>query len=395
VAQPNKLATLYVWGLAAFWWAFRAGIVRGWLTVLSAALLLFGVAMTQSRMGALAVSSIMIIAIFHPRALQTKAHRWVMAGLFVWFVGCVFSWNALNGLLELVGPQNLGERLKPGTRMLHWQLIADAILQRPILGWGWQQVSVAQSTLALQHPATGEVIRSSHNLVLDLLIWDGLPLGLLVTCGIAVWYVKNWRNAGNATNTLSMVVLSVFLLHSLLEQPHTSATFLLPAGLLIGALSLSNSHAAKQGAWSDSRAGVIALAVLAMAFCFFLVTRDYFKIESLWMAERLRAARIGSLSPIPIPNTPTLGQLNAVLQVGRVEPRPGMKTEELEAMRMTTYRMPGVGGILKLAQAQALNGQSAEARLSLERLCKINPRSTCDASLRAWSKMVQEFKPAR
>jgi hypothetical protein len=386
VAQPNKLATLYLWGLVAFWWAFRGGVVRGWLTVLVAALLLFGIAMTQSRMGAVAVLAVMAIALFHPQALSKKTHRWVVVGLFIWFVAWVLGWSTLNVLLGL-SSQSLGERLRPGTRLLHWQLIADAILQRPLLGWGWQQTSVAQSSLALDHPATGEVIRSSHNLVLDLLLWNGLPLGLLLSFGIGAWFVGNWRRTRHPTETLVMVVLSVFLLHSLLEIPHIAATFLLPAGLLVGTLSVSNSQVSKTGPWS-AREGVVAAAVLALALCLFLVARDYFKIEAAWTAERLRVARIGSLVPTPLPDAPSLGQLSAVLELGRIEPRAGMTSEEIEAMRQITYRMPGVGGMLKLAHAQALNGQSAEAKMTLGRLCQIRPPSTCNSALRAWSEMV-------
>ncbi|MGA9165218.1 MAG: Wzy polymerase domain-containing protein [Thiobacillus sp.] len=388
VAQSNKLATLYVWGLLAFGWAFRSGWVRGGLTVLTALLLLFGIAMTQSRMGALAVASVMVMALLHPRALGTNSQRWVLLGLFAWFAGCVFSWNALNALLELAPPQGLGERLNPGARLLHWQLIMDAILQRPLLGWGWQQVSVAQSTLALQHPVTGEVIMFSHNLVLDLLVWNGLPLGLLLTGGIAAWFVRHWRSADNTTAVLGMMVLTIFLLHSMLEYPHASLTLLLPAGLLAGTMSVPGWPAVKQSAWSGCREGLIAFVALAMALCFFLVVRDYSRIEAAWMAERVRAARIGNLDPIPLPDTPTLGHLNAVLVLGRTEPRKGMSAEEIAAMKQLTYRIPGVGGMLKLAQAQVLNGQKVEAEATLDRLCRIHPQPVCDRARKAWAEMM-------
>lgn len=383
VAQPNKLATLYVWGLVAFWWAFNRGIVRGWMMVLVAALLLFGIAMTQSRMGALAVLVVMLAAIVHPRALSKNAHRWVVVGLFTWFVCITFFWGALNELLELAPPLNLGERLKQNSRILHWQLIADAVLQRPFLGWGWQQVGVAQSALALQHPATGEVIRSSHNLVLDLVIWNGLPLGLLLTLGLGFWYVRAWRRARAVTEILVMVVLSVFLLHSLLEHPYISATFLLPAGMLVGGLPAPNP-ADRQDTWS-ARTGVVALAALSLAFCLTVVTRDYFRVEAAWMAERLRAARIGSLVPVPLPDVLTLGHLTALLEVGRIEPRPGMRSEEIEAIRQVSYRMPGVANMLKLAQAQALNGWAADAESTLARLCRLHTPSNCKVALTAWS----------
>lgn len=388
VAQPNKLATLYVWGLVAFLWAFRRGMVRGWLTVLTASLLLFGIAMTQSRMGAAAVCVVVIMAISNRRLLQTKLHRWVLAGLFVWFVWCVFSWNALNTLLELAPPQELGERLKPGTRILHWQLILDAILQRPFLGWGWQQVSVAQSTLALQHPASGEVISFSHNLILDLVVWNGMPLGLLLTGGIAIWFVQHWHRANDTKEILCMLVLLVFLLHSLLELPHASLTFLLPAGLLAGTMLVPGLQAVKQSAWFSCRESLVEFVALAMVLCSFLIIRDYSKIETAWMAERVRAARIGDLTPIPLANTPTLGHLNEALNLGRIESRKGMSAEEIEAMRRLTYRMPGVGGMLKLAKAEVLNGQHVEARATLERLCRVHPQPTCDMARNAWSAMM-------
>ncbi len=386
VAQSNKLATLFVWGLVSFWWSYRNGVVRGWLGVLMAFLLLFGIAMTQSRMGALAVFSVIAVAILHPRTQGASRQRWVLISIFVWYVGCVLSWSALNIALDLVSSQGISELLKPGTRILHWQLIFEAILQRPLLGWGWQQVSVAQSTLALQHPATGEIITFSHNLVLDLLVWNGVPLGLALTGGIAIWFVRHWQRAASTSEVSTMSVLSVFLLHSLLEFPHAYLTFLFPAGLLIGVLSDAGLTTGKQVARYSCRESVIALAAVGMALCLFLLIRDYLRIEAAWMSERVRAARIGDLRPVSHPNTLTLEHLGAVLALGRVEPRKGMTAEEIESMKQLTYRLPGVGGILKLAKAQRLNGQTEEAGATLERLCRIHPQTTCARARMAWIK---------
>jgi hypothetical protein len=133
---------------------------------------------------------------------------------------------------------------------------------------------------------------------------------------------------------------------------------------------------------------LIAFVALAMALCFFLVVRDYSRIEAAWMAERVRAARIGNLDPIPLPDTPTLDHLNAVLVLGRTEPRKGMSAEEIEAMKQLTYRIPGVGGMLKLAQAQALNGQHAEAEATLDRLCRVHLQPTCVRARKAWAEMM-------
>lgn len=391
VAQANKLATLLVWGLVSFWWACRNGIIRGWLGTLIAIMLLFGIAMTQSRMAILAVSLVMALAIFNPRTRGDKNQRWVLVGLFVWYLGCVIGWGHLNSIVFDSGPsQGFGERLKPGTRILHWQLIWDAIIQRPLLGWGWQQVSVAQSTLALQHPNVGEVITFSHNLVLDLLLWNGVPLGLALTGGIVIWFVRHWQSATNTTEVSSMAVLSVFLLHSMLEFPHAYLTFLLPAGLLVGMLSVSVVPTGSQVVWASCRGSVIAFAAAVLALCLFLVSRDYLRIETAWMAERIRTARIGDLTPTPLPNTMTLEHLGAVLTLGRVEPRQGMTAEEIETMKQLSYRIPGSGSMLKLAKTQLLNDKSKDAEATLERLCRIHPQPTCDRARMVWANWIRE-----
>jgi len=385
VGQPNELATLYVWALLAFWWAFRRDVVRGWLVLVVAILLLFGVAMTQSRMGIIAVSAVVAVALVHPRALRTRGQRLLMLGLFLWFLGCVAGWGELNAWLQLGAPRVVSERLVPGTRLLHWQLLWDAVLQRPLAGWGWQQVGVAQSALAVAHPATGEVIRSSHNVVLDLLVWNGLPLGLLLAAAIGIWYFVRWRGARTATQIIVLAILSVFLWHSLVEQPHFSAAFLVPVGLLVGVLSVTEAGVEGKTCWR-AREGVVVLAIAATGLCVALVVRDYFRIESAWMAERLRAARIGSLIPAPLPDTLTLGHLREVLELGRVEPRTGMSKGEIEAMRRITYRLPGQVGMLKLARAQAMNGEVREAGMTVERFCKTHPKSVCERVRGAWSR---------
>jgi len=390
VAQANKLATLFAWGLVSFWWSYRSGAIRGWLGALVASLLLFGIAMTQSRTAFLAVSLVIALAIFHPRTQVKNIQKWVLTGLFVWFLVCVFSWNQLNSIaLDSAPSQGIAERLRPGTRILHWQLILDAILQRPLLGWGWHQVSVAQSTLALQHPAVGESITYSHNLVLDLLVWNGVPLGLAVAGGIAIWFVRHWKSATSTTEVSSMAVLSIFMLHSMLEFPHAYLTFLLPAGLLVGMLPVSGSTTRTQVAWFRCRGSVIAIATAGMTLCLSFVIRDYFRIETAWMAERIRAARIGDLTPIPLPNTLTLDHLSAFLALGRTEPRKGMTAEEIEAMKQLSYRIPGSGILLKLSKMQLLNGKSKDAEATLERLCRIHPQPTCDKARVTWEKIVQ------
>jgi O-antigen ligase len=379
VAQPNKLATLFLWGIVAIWWAHRRGIVRASLSVFVVAMLLFGVAMTRSRMGMLGGLLCLFVAALYSEPRQ-KAGTWATAiGLAGWLFLCSLSLTSLNAALQLGAPASMQERLEPGTRLLHWQLVLDAISQRPLFGWGWQQVSVAQSALASNYPASREVIAYSHNLLLDLLVWNGVPLGGLVALVIFVWFVRSWRGAKTDSHVALMLALSVFLLHSMLEMPHGYATFLLPVGLMMGAVEAIRSRGSPTVlTWQIPRA-VVALILVALVSGLVVTVRDYLRIEEAWTAERLRRARIGALDPMPLPQAPTLDHLRAVLINDRIEPHAGMSTDELASMRQVSERLPGVSSLVRLARAQDLNGLSEEASKTLDRLCRTHPRHLCDA----------------
>lgn len=380
VAQPNKLATLLVWGLVAVWWAHRRGIVRASLGILVVAVLLFGVAMTRSRMGLLGGLICLLVTALHGDA-RRKLSTWAVAvGLAGWLGLCTLAWSSLNAALQLGAPASMQERLEPGTRLVHWQLVLDAISQRPWFGWGWQQVSVAQSALATNYPASHEVISYSHNLLLDLLVWNGVPLGGLAAVALLAWFVRSWRGAKTDSSVALMLALSVFLVHAMVEMPHGYATFLLPVGLMIGAVEAARSRGPQPVlTWQVPRA-VVVLVLAALVWGLMLTVRDYLRIEQAWTAERLRRARIGTLDPKPLPHTPTLDHLHAVLLNGRIEPRPGMTEGELAGLRQVSERLPGPSSLIRLARAQELNGLREEAARTLERLCRTHPQRLCDAA---------------
>lgn len=60
-----------------------------------------------------------------------------------------------------------------------WHQMLLAIKEQPLLGYGWNQVGVAQLSVYLDYPTT-EWTEHSHNILLDLLIWNGIPLGILI-----------------------------------------------------------------------------------------------------------------------------------------------------------------------------------------------------------------------
>ena len=382
VAQPNKLATLFAWGLVALWWLRQQQRLRPGFAIAGALLLLFGIVMTRSRVGALEVLLILGVALTQRDARCSPKHWLAYAGLAASFFLLTAAWAPLNAALELLPPEGVAQRMQPGTRLLHWALVLDAISQRPLAGWGWQQVVVAQSALAGSHPASGEVITYSHNLILDLMAWNGLPLGAAVVLVLVVWFVSRWRRVASDTSRALMLALSVLILHAMLELPHGYATALLPAGLMMGAVEASVARSTGSAAPLILPRWMVALMLGGLLIALAIIVRDYLRIEQAWTAERMRLARIGSAVPSLLPDAPTMDHLLASLKLGRTVPRAGMTESELRFIEQTAHRFPGAGNLLLLAQSQSLNGYTEQADRTIALICSTHSVQTCAASER-------------
>ena len=216
LGQPNHLSTLLVWGLVAVWWARVSGKIRGWPALVAAAWLLLGVAATQSRTGWLEVALLAVCAIIFRKPLRSRADAFGFVVLGAWFALLVSAWGALNRALHLDAPLSLAEQLLAGRRPLSWQIFGDALMRRPWSGWGWNQITIAHSSVAADHPALGYAFQSSHNFPLDLVVQLGLPLGGAITLGLAAWLCHKALRVHTAQGCLLLLAVAVLLVHSML-----------------------------------------------------------------------------------------------------------------------------------------------------------------------------------
>ena len=100
-------------------------------------------------------------------------------------------------------------------------------------GYGWNQTSVA--VVESIHFNTVQVwFNSAHNIVLDLLVWNGLPLGFLIITYFAIWLFWLSKNAKDTISIVAILMVSAILMHAMLEFPQRYAYFLLPMGFLLG-----------------------------------------------------------------------------------------------------------------------------------------------------------------
>jgi O-antigen ligase len=385
LAQPNHLATLLALGACGLLRWYEVQRIGGAVAGLGVAFLGVGMLATQSRTGWLFVAMLVVVvsALARPARLRIRpAAVWLGAGLFA--LG-VTAWQPLNEVLALAGT-SFGQRLQPGTRGIIWRTLLDAAGQSPWIGYGWTQVGMAQQATALSWPASHEYARNSHNLALDLVLWNGVPLGLLLLGLLAAWFARHWRACTDGGSVMLLTSVSAVFMHALLEYPLDYAYFLLPVCLLMGAL---DGRAGRELTRSAPRA-TLAVPALLLAAMVSWVAVEYIDVERTARSARFAVLHVGTVQPDAAP--PDVVLLDAPREFHRyalTEARPHMPADELAWMRSVAQRNAYPPVMLRYALAAGLNGSPAESASELALLCRLHEETRCREARDAWAALVR------
>jgi hypothetical protein len=390
LGQPNLLATVHVIALLAAFWLWR---IRHWpaVIVLGLAMLsMIGLALTQSRTGL--INAWLVAASLLLWHRQDRTLRWVLPTLAM-LVLALFVAVVLAGqwLAPISDPALAEARVSAGTRPAAWWMLMGASFQQPIFGYGWGQTFSAQLAAAPHHPSTGELYFSAHNLLLDLALWNGWPVALVVIGCMAAWLRACLRRCADDPARLMLLYLVVLLVHSMFEHPLTYAYFLLPFGLAAGMLSqrIGLPVIWRVGPWITL--GMLAVALGAAA----LTTRDYLRVEHSYRQLMLEIARIDVGDDRAAPDVLVLDSLRDLIIFSRLTPSKGMSRTDLEWMTQVVRAHPGPYGFAKLAQALALNDRSAEAQDWVDQLCRIFLSAHCQTQAERWSEQADQSHALR
>jgi len=388
LGQSNHLATLLVWSLIALWWTYLSGRVRGAIAITAAAFLIAGITATQSRTAWLEMVVLVVGAMLWRRPLEWRRCWPALGGLALLAIGLAIGWGSISLLLDQEAARALSEEVSSaGLRPAAWRLFVDAVMQRPWAGWGWNQIALAQGAVALDHPSLHYTFQSTHNLVLDLVVQNGLPLGLVIALAMAGRMLAFARRIDTAAACLLWLAIAVLGVHGLLEFPQSYAYFLLPAGLMIGTLErLYPSLEVRMSRWAVAGALLIASALTVW------VGAEYHTAERNLERLRFERARVGPSRNSQAPDLFLLTQLREFLRGLRLNPDAGMSDEQLELMRRVTQQYPSDGNHLVLAAMEALNGKPDEARQVLRRMCRMVPEHRCRAALSTWGEMANSSR---
>jgi O-antigen ligase len=384
--QANLLCSLLLQGLMGAWRLHERGRLGRWLFAALGVILLLTVGLTQSRVSWLVLTVAIAAFAWRRRALELRTGpRWfVVAAVIVGAGALLVPW--VDGQLGFTA-MSLADRTSGGRRPDVWRLFLDAVAQHPWRGWGAGQNGAAQFALALAHPPLLWLFTSAHDAVLDLMVWFGVPAGLVASAGLIAAVASRVARSRDGPSFVTAIAVTALLLHGLVEFPLQYAYFLLPLGLMMGCSGDPESSRAR--AWRLPVGGRATLPILAIAPAAFLalLARDYMPLSDTRPVMAYdRTSHHSSLAATPeLPDVLILDQLAAFHSLAAQRAAPGMAAPDVAALRKPMLRFPFAPSQEHYAHVVALNGDPADALDALRRGCTFMTRPQCDDSHRAWA----------
>ena len=384
LAQPNLLSSLLLLGVLACFWGYYRQKIAGWVATVVAVFILFGVVLTASRTAWISIILLTVATHFLRSKLPSSMKIWVVPVLAGYFYVISLAMPSINQFLSI--PEHdfsLELRgMNDNARLAGWKMLLDASTLQPWLGFGWGQIAQATFSVVARYPAQNGIFTHAHNLVLDLILWNGYPLGLVLTAFLVWWLLRVLKKAETVSQYLVIGALIVLGIHSLLEFPLTYAYFLLPLGLLLGTLNASLGF--RPVFVLKSWVGMVLWALTAVALS--LTIKDYFRVETSFYGLRFESRGIPSSIPKTPPDVLVLTQWREVVAFSRNVPRSGVSETELARMRGVVTTLPTPITMNKLAANLALNNYPQEAFEWLTISCKTYPEAMCNLMGASWRK---------
>lgn len=288
MAQPNHLATFLCIGIFSSWYLFEKNKLNKYVATLSCLFFLFTIALTQARVAWIILIFSLVYIFFNIKKYEFKLSNKFLYFIVIFFIICVLILPYINNFLlssfDLIETSTIVERAsEKNGRLIIWNQMLHAIMEKPWIGYGWNQTTAAQYSVISQIHGQ-EWVTSAHNLVLDIIVWCGIPLGIIIVGYFLYLYMKLICSVTNIEGVFCILAISAITIHSLLEFPMYYSYFFIPIGLLIGVLLKKE----------DQNYIKIKPYALIVVFVFSLggmigIFQQYMKIEDNLFAGKLHA----------------------------------------------------------------------------------------------------------
>lgn len=389
LAQPNLLASLQLLGVLALNFLRRSGRITYSFFTLLVVVLTAGMALTGSRA---ALVGAVVLACWHGVAHwrgSPRASRFfyvfpvllLVGHALVWWIKTEWGWPGAAG--SALNPPVI--RMGSSLRLDAWSMLLHQVLERPWLGYGIHQTGQAHLLADSHTHPFGAHFQQAHNLVLDVLLWVGLPLGLLLVGagGYVVVRALRWRNERQMLASSGMLVL---LNHSMLEFPLYYSYFLLPFAVLLAYNSPVRRGIPFFAQWS--RQWLLLPAALLLALTLKLVW-DHRQVERLMLRWGLH--QMVSSQPFDFKDVDLglMAHWEKLLYYSMKDLHIHVQEVDVEDFERTALRFPTVNILLNYAIHLTLKDKPIEAQLWLQRACSVHSEQHCSNLRRLWMDLPQ------
>lgn len=389
LAQPNMLATLIMCSLISLAYLWESERISSNLAAFLTPLLVLGLALPQSRTTwaiTIVLGSWWLLKNNKLKLKLNLTHLLAVIGLYISFI---YLKPIFEDILLIANDSRLLST-DIGVRGDAWKLLLDAVLKGPAWGFGWQPVSAAQISVALDHPVTGIFFQQSHNLILELLIWNGLWLGACLILSSVWWFTSRMIKINSQSSWFAFAIILAMITHAMLEFPLHYAFFLLPFGLLVGYVEAASENKIIF-IYNAPRPVMIGLTLFGAIFLT-LITREYIIIEKDFRLLRFETKNIGNLrAEQPAPDVIILDQLREFNRLARTEATPNMSPEDLKQMETVVHRNPAPAALMRYALALGLNGRYQEVSIELQRLRKLHGEELYEEAKNNWATLTKKY----
>lgn len=370
IAQANQLALLFCLGIASAWWLFQKGRLGSRLAILAVFLLIWGLALTQSRIGWVILPSFAILAFIWRRKFNfLPVSPIVIGGLLLFYLLLVIGLPEISSIFGSQVTSPVERITGNAVRLILFQQAWAVSITHPWFGAGWYEFGPQQVAVAADFPIT-VYARHCHNLLLNFAAELGWPVTIVAIGSVVLWMRAILRK--NVTPLIALLLFFVVAIgaHSMVEFPLWYGYVLFPVSVLIGM-----AHQEQLGSvrYLLSRRYVATLLITGISLLIFFAM-DYRRAAAGFTAMEFNAMGVViDKNALEKPSFTVLPQMYGYFEFLDVPIRPGIPQSEIMKMERITKRFGGTLMLTRMSQVYALNDRPEDAIRAMTTIQRLHP----------------------
>ena len=347
IGQPNQLGTLFLLSCLGCAWLYIKKYINRWVLLCSCILFLLGAALTQSRTVWVNVFFLLSIFLFKNKITEIKKLIPIILLLIFIYFSFVFL---IPAAISTIKSDVIGEieirPFKDSARITIWKVYLEALMEKPFFGYGWGQVSHVQlfGRNHYEEANSGVLFLQIHNLIFDILLWNGLLIGIPIIIFFSFWLFIVFNKLKSIDDLLIFCFLSVLIIHSFFEFPLHYAYFIILFGLAVGIID------AKITFFKTIQLNKTTIYIYyALILClFFKILKEYNHLENEFYKLRLSFNGIKNVENFNSGDVILLAHLRDYIYFARIDPKNNHSMDNIEFGERVISSYPTTLGIYKL-----------------------------------------------